>query len=64
MGLDDSLLTQHLCGHLASVYSLQMASWFHLASILSVDKALCNLGTFAFVASYLFSADGRHAADI
>ena len=64
---DASLLVQQLDGRLALADSLRMATRIRLAVIPSADEALCNLGTFAFVASHLFSAGGaplvsRHRA--
>ena len=41
-----------------------MAARVRLAIILSVDKALRDLGTFAFVVSHLFSAGGRHLSAV
>ena len=41
-------------------WSLQMVVSVRLVVIPSVDKALCNLVTFAFVALHLFSAGRRH----
>ena len=43
-----------------SVESLGTAATFRLAAILSTDEALRDLGIFAVVASYLFSAGGWH----
>ena len=40
--------------------SLQMAARVRLAGIPSADEALCNLGTFTFVASHLSLLGGRH----
>ena len=59
-GLDTSLLEHHLDGHLASEDSLWTYVWVHMAAILSVDEALRNLDTSAFVALYFLSAGGRH----
>ena len=58
--MDVYLLAQQLNRILASVYSLQMATRYRLSAILSAYKALQDLGIFAFVALYLFSAGGRH----
>ena len=44
--------------------SLQMAARIRLAAIPSADEALRDLGTFTFVASYLFSAGGRHSSAV
>ena len=60
-GEDTSLLAQQLYGWLALANSLQTAARVHLAYIPSVDKALCDFGTFDFVALHLFSTAGRHA---
>ena len=60
-GSNASLLAQQLDGRLASVDSLQIDARFRLAVILSADKALLNLGTFAFVVSHLLSAGRRHS---
>ena len=57
---DASLLAQQLDGHLALADSLRTAARVHMAAIPSADEALCDLGTFAFVASHLFSTGGRH----
>ena len=59
-GADASLLAQQLDGRLTSVDSLRTATKVRLATIPSVDEALWDLGTFAFVASNLFSVGGRH----
>ena len=42
---------------------MQIDARFRLAVILSADEALRNLGTFAFVASHLFSAGRCHLSD-
>ena len=57
-GLDAFLLVQQLDGRLASVDSLHTSSRVCLTVISSADEALCNLGTFAFVAYHLFSVGG------
>ena len=57
-GADASLLAQQLDGRLALADSLRMATRIRLAVIPSADEALCDLGTFAFVASHLFSTGG------
>ena len=44
--------------------SLRMAARVILAVIPSMDKALHDLGTFAFVASHLFSACWCHSSAI
>ena len=41
-----------------------MSARVRLAVISSVDEALCNLGTFAFVALHLFSMGGRHLSAV
>ena len=41
-----------------------MAARVRLAVILSMNEALRGLGTFAFVASHLFSAEGRHSSSV
>ena len=58
-GVDASLLAQQLDGRLASADSLRTAARVRLAAILSAEEALRNFGTFAFVASHLFSTGGR-----
>ena len=57
-GADTSLLAQELDRRLASADSLRMATRVRLAVIPSTDEALCDLGTFVCVASYLFSTMG------
>ena len=57
---DASLLAQQLDGRLELVESIRTDAHVRLAAILSVEKALHDLGTFAFVALHLFSAGGRH----
>ena len=57
-GSDASLLVQYLDGWLASMDSLRTAAWVPLTAIPFADEALCDLATFAFVASHLFSAGG------
>ena len=59
-GLDTYLLEQHLNGRLASADSLHKVAWVRLDVILFAYDALRKLGTFAFVALYLFSDRGRH----
>ena len=63
-GDDVSLLVQQLYGRLAFPDSLRIAARVRLAIILSADEALCNLGTFAFITSYLFSAGRRHLSAV
>ena len=63
-GADAPLLVQQLDGCLASADSLRTNLRVRLACIPSADKKLRDLGTFAFVASYLFSAAGRHASAV
>ena len=63
-GADASLLAQQIDGRLASVDSLRTAARFCLAAILSADEALRDLGTFAFVASHLFSTGGWHLSAV
>ena len=43
---------------------MQMTVRVCLEAIPSVEEALCDLGTFAFVALHLFSAGGRQFSDI
>ena len=62
-GMDASLLSQKVEGSLAPAEYLQTATMLCLDVIQSVYDALHDLGTFAFVASYLFSAGGRHLSD-
>ena len=61
-GAGASLLSHHLDGRLALADSLWTAAQVCLATVPSADEALCNLGTFAFVASHLFSASQRHSS--
>ena len=63
-GLDAFLLDQQIDGRLALAYSLQTTARVRLAAILSADEALCGLGTFAFVASHLFSTGGWHSSAV
>ena len=63
-GANASLLTHQLDGHLASADSLRMDAMVRLAIILSAYKELRYLGTFAFVASHLFSKNGRHSSAV
>ena len=63
-GLDASLLAQHLYDRLSSADSLQKSAWVCLEVILSADDAICDLGTFAFVESHLFSMRGKHAVAV
>ena len=60
-GADAYLLAQQLDGHLVSADSFQMVARIRLAVIPSEDESLRDLGTFAFVASYLFSTGRRHS---
>ena len=64
MGLDSYLLAQQMDGHISSLESLRTSSWFRLAEIPYADKALRNLGTFAFFASQLLSTVRRHVAKV
>ena len=59
-----SLLAQQLDGRLALADSLQMAARVRLAAIPSADKALRDLGAFAFVALQLFCAGGDHLSAV
>ena len=59
-GADAYLLAQKLDGWMVSADSLRTAARVRLACILSADEALHDLGTFAFVASHVFSTVGRH----
>ena len=43
---------------------MHMVTRVRLAVIPSGDKALCDLGTFAFFASHLFFAEGRHSSAV
>ena len=63
-GADASLFYQHLDGCLAKADSMRMAARDCLEAIPSAEEALCDLGPFAFVASYLFSAGGRQFSAI
>ena len=63
-GAGASLLAQQLYGQLAFVDSLRTATRVRLACIPSAEKALRDLGTFAFVALHLFSAAGQHASAV
>ena len=44
--------------------SLQTSARVHLDVIPSAEEALCDLGTFDFVASYLLSAGGRQSSAV
>ena len=61
-GSDDSLLYQTLDGILALIESLRTAVRVRLTAIPSVEEALRDLVTFAFVALYLFSMGRRHSS--
>ena len=63
-GADASLLAQQLDRRLASADSLRMATRVCLDVIPSADEELCDLGTFAFVASHLFFAGGHHLSAV
>ena len=63
-GADASLLAQQLDGRMASSDYLLKAAQVCLDCIPSADEALCNLGTFAFVASHLFSTEGKHTSAV
>ena len=63
-GADTSLLAQQLDRRLALADSLRMSARVRLTVIPSVDKALHNLGNFAFVAFHLLSAGGRHSSAV
>ena len=60
-GSDASLLVQQLDGRLASTDSLRMSARVRLDVITSVDMALCDLGTFAFVDSHLSPRAGGNS---
>ena len=57
-GSNASLLEKLMDGWLASEDSLRTANQVRLSVILSVDEALRDLGTFAFMASHPLSAVG------
>ena len=59
VGVDAYLLAQQFNSLLTSVVSLQMSTRACLAAIPSTDKALQDLGRFAFVDLHLLSAGGR-----
>ena len=59
-GANASLIEQKLDGRLTLADSLRMAATVRLDIIPSMDKALSNLVTFAFVALHLFSVIRRH----
>ena len=63
-GADASLLAQQLDRCLELADSLQMAATARLDVIPSTDKALRDLGTFAFVTSHLFSVGGIHLSAV
>ena len=63
-GVDASLLAQQLDGRLDLEESLCTFMRFRLAAIPSADEVLWDLGTFAFIASHLFSMVGRHLSSI
>ena len=57
-----SLLVQQLYVWMAFKDSLHTTDWARLANIPSTDKALRDLGTFAFIVFYLLSAGWIHVA--
>ena len=63
-GVYASLLAHQLDGRLELADSLRMSARVRLAIIPSADEALCNLSTFAFVASHLFYTGGHHLSAI
>ena len=63
-GTDASLLVQQLDGRLASADSLRTAVRFRLAAMTCAEETICDLGTFAFVASHLFSTGGQHSSAV
>ena len=58
-GPDASLLAQQLDGRLELAVSLRMAARVRLAVILSLEEALCDFGTFYFIALQILSAGGN-----
>ena len=60
-GDDASLLSHQLNRSLDLANSLWTTVRVCLADILSIDEAVRNLGTFTFVALYLFYAGGQHS---
>ena len=63
-GNDSSLLAHYIDVCLALSDSLWMAVRVRLDAIPPAEETLCNLVRFAFVASHLFSAGGRHSSAI
>ena len=63
-GDDTSLLSQQLHGRLELLDSLRTSTRVRLASIRSMEEALLNLGTFAFVVLHLSSAGRWHLSAI
>ena len=63
-GYDASLLLQQLEGRLTLADFLCADARVLLAFIPSADKALRDLGTFAFAASHLFYAGGSHLSAV
>ena len=61
---DASLLSQQLDRLLSSADSFPAATWVRLAIIPSINEALRDLGTHAFVVLHLFSLGGQHAAEV
>ena len=62
--VDASLMAQQLDTRLMSADYLRTAARVRLATIPSADKALRDLGTFAFVALHLFLVGGRHLSAV
>ena len=61
---DASLLAKQLDGRLALADSLCTAARVRLAAIPSAEEALRDLGTFAFIASHLFSTGRQHSSAV
>ena len=61
---DASLLSQQLCRHLASEYSLWTAVRVRLAAIPSTEEDIQYLGMCSFVALYLLFVGGRHSSAV
>ena len=63
-GAETSLLSQKLDGSLALADSMQTSARVRLDAIPSADKALQDLGQFAFVALHFFSAGGWQSSSV
>ena len=64
MGLDASILAQHMYGQLYVVYYLRTSAQVRLSAIPPSDKVLHDLGTFNFAELQILSVGSKNRAAV